>query len=243
MESLPRLGATAEGGEIGAALDRAGCCVIDRVVAPEVMDAIVTDLEPYAIDGAFGVGEFEGRRTRRTGAVVLRSPTHRSIVRHPAVVAAGDQPIEVEVNALWVVTDFPERNGATRVIPGSHRFASELRPDASTNTLPAEMSKGSLLLYLGRTYHAGGRNESDEVRIGLSLQHSVGWVSRGEQFFLECTPEVVADWADELVRFLRYQMCGDSLGVYLDSLGPMAAVHPERDDAPGRVVSGGGQLT
>ena len=108
MESLPRLGATAEGGEIGAALDRAGCCVIDRVVAPEVMDAIVTDLEPYAIDGAFGVGEFEGRRTRRTGAVVLRSPTYRSIVRHPAVVAAGDQSIEVEVNALWVVTDFPE---------------------------------------------------------------------------------------------------------------------------------------
>jgi len=272
---VPHLDAGSDADEIGAALDLAGCCVIDRAVDPAIMDAITFELMPFAASGAFGVGEFEGTKTRRTGAVVLRSQTYRSIARHPAILAAGqhvfegatawglsstelieifpgqggqdvhrdqwkydyvDMPIEVEINGMWAVTDFTEANGATRVMPGSHRLANDLRPDGS-NTVPAEMSKGSLLLYLGTTYHAGGKNTTDQVRIGLSLQHAVGWVARGELFFLECPPSVVADWDEELVRFLGYQMAGDSLGVYRDSEDPMAAVHPERNYPRGWVRS------
>ena len=274
---VPVLHPTEADDSIAQALDDAGCCVIESAVDPSVMDDIAVELEPYAVDGAFGVGDFEGRQTRRTGAVVLRSPTYRSIARDPSLIAACDHvlgdatawglsstelieifpgqggqalhrdqwkydfvdlPIEVEVNAMWAVTDFTEENGATRVVPGSHRHPNDLRPDASTETAVAEMPKGSLLLYLGRTYHGGGRNHSDEVRIGLSLQHSVSWVARGEQFLLECPPDVVKDWDDDLVRFVGYQMGGDSLGVYLDSLDPMAAVHSEREYTPGWVVSG-----
>ncbi len=47
----------------------------------------------------------------------------------------------------------------------------------------------------------------------------------------------MADWDDELVRFLGYQMGGDSLGVFMDSLDPMAAVHPDRDYDCGWVKS------
>ena len=49
---------------------------------------------------------------------------------------------EVELNGMWAITDFTEANGATRVIPGSHRLAHDARPDPS-DTVPAEMAKGS----------------------------------------------------------------------------------------------------
>ncbi|MDW3179789.1 MAG: phytanoyl-CoA dioxygenase family protein [Acidimicrobiia bacterium] len=271
QKSIPVLTTDASQNDLGSALDEAGCCVIEAAAAPDVMDSIRMELAPFAEEGAFGVGEFEGLKTRRTGAVILRSPTYRSIARHPTLLAAGeylfsdatawglsstelieifpgqggqaihrdqwkydyvDLPIEAEINAMWAVTDFTEENGATRIMPGSHRLGNDLRPEIS-ETIPADMSKGSLLLYLGKTYHGGGQNKTDEIRVGLSLQHSVSWVARGELFFLECTPSVVADWDDELVRFLGYQMGGDSLGVFMDSLDPMAAVHPDREYEPG----------
>jgi ectoine hydroxylase-related dioxygenase (phytanoyl-CoA dioxygenase family) len=272
---IPVLTPEASNAELGATLDEAGCCVVEGAADPSVMDSISAELAPFASEGAFGVGEFEGLKTRRTGAVVLRSETYRSIARHPSLVAAGDHvfsgstawglsstelieifpgqggqsihrdqwkydyvdlPMEAEVNGMWAITDFTEENGATRIMPRSHRLANDLRPQFS-DTVPAEMSKGSLLLYLGKTYHGGGQNNTDEVRVGLSLQHAVSWVARGELFFLECTPSIVADWDDELVRFLGYQMGGDSLGVFMDSLDPMAAVHPDRDYGRGWVKS------
>ncbi|NCG37830.1 MAG: phytanoyl-CoA dioxygenase family protein [Actinobacteria bacterium] len=274
---VPVLATTCSREEIAAALDEQGCVVIENASPHSTMDAIRAELAAYADDAAFGVSEFEGISTRRTGSCVLRSPTYRTIARHRAILAAGqhvfhgatawglsstelieifpgqggqpvhrdqwkydyvDLPIEVDVEAMWAVTDFTEQNGATRLMPGSHRLPNDLRP-AFDETVPAEMSKGSVLLYLGSMYHGGGANQSDEVRIGLSLQHAVGWVSRAEQFMLECPPAVVKDWDDELVRFIGYQMAGDSLGVYGDSQDPMAAVHPERNYPKGWVVTEG----
>src|SRR5262249_1456466 len=39
---------------------------------------------------------------------------------------------EVVVNSMWAIDDFTEANGATRVVPGSHRRASAAQPDDKT---------------------------------------------------------------------------------------------------------------
>ena len=268
---IPRLQWSGASGDIAshvsAALDEAGCCVVDGAASPDTMDAIAGELASFASGASIGASDFEGHRTRRTGAPLPRSATFRSIALHPAVVAAGDhvlghastwrfsaaeyieigpgesaQPLhrdawkydmvdfgfDVELNGMWAITDFTEENGATRVVPGSHRLAHEDRPEAG-DTVPAEMTKGSLLLYTGSLFHGGGSNESGEWRRGLSLQHAVGWLTQSTNQFLECPPDAVGDWPDDLLRFVGYAKTGNGLGYWRDSEDPLSAVHPDRD--------------
>jgi hypothetical protein len=139
-----------------------------------------------------------------------------------------DFPVEVELNGMWAVTDFTEANGATRIVPGSQHHGNTDVPDLG-ETLPAEMSKGSLLLYTGTVFHGGGANRTNGWRCGLSLQHAVSWLTQSTNQFLECPPEAVADWPDELLRFIGYAKAGNGLGYWRDSEDPLAAVHPDRE--------------
>jgi ectoine hydroxylase-related dioxygenase (phytanoyl-CoA dioxygenase family) len=139
-----------------------------------------------------------------------------------------DIGFEVELNGMWAVTDFTEANGSTRIVPGSHRLGNREDLD-DKDTVPAEMSKGSLLLYTGSLYHGGGANQSNQWRAGLSLQHSVGWLTQSTNQFLECPPSEVVDWSDELLRFIGYAKAGNGLGYWRDSEDPLAAVHPDRE--------------
>ncbi len=139
---------------------------------------------------------------------------------------------EVEMNGMWAITDFTEANGATRVIPASHRFDADRRVSPE-ETVPAEMTKGSLLLYTGSLYHGGGANQTDSWRKGLSLQHAVGWLTQSTNQFLECPPDEVTDWPDELLRFIGYAKTGNGLGYWRDSEDPLSAVHPDREFARG----------
>ncbi len=143
-----------------------------------------------------------------------------------------DFGFEVELNGMWAITDFTEANGATRILPGSHRWPSDTRADPAA-TIPAEMTKGSLLLYTGLVFHGGGANTTDAWRKGLSLQHAVGWLTQSTNQFLECPPAEVTDWSDELLRFIGYAKTGNGLGYWRDSEDPLGAVHPTRQFAKG----------
>ncbi len=139
---------------------------------------------------------------------------------------------EVELNGMWAITDFTEENGATRVVPGSHRLGNRQKL-SQADTVPAEMPKGSLFFYTGTVYHGGGANRSDTWRSGLSLQHAVGWLTQSTNQFLECAPADVVDWPDELLRFIGYAKTGNGLGYWRDSEDPLSAVHPDREFARG----------
>src|SRR4051794_33310132 len=83
--------------------------------------------------------------------------------------------MQVEVSSIWALTDFVEANGATRVVPGSHQ-ADDPRGFTFADTLPAEMPRGSVVLYTGRTVHGGGANTSDESRTGVNVDYVLGWL-------------------------------------------------------------------
>src|SRR5580693_5201309 len=62
-------------------------------------------------------------------------------------------------NSMWALTPFTAANGATRLVPGSHR---KTNPEygGQHDTIPAEMPKGSVLVWDGSLWHGGGANEA-----------------------------------------------------------------------------------
>ncbi|MBX3284027.1 MAG: phytanoyl-CoA dioxygenase family protein [Actinobacteria bacterium] len=83
-------------------------------------------------------------------------------------------------NSMWALTDFTEANGATRLVPGSH--LADASPDlmAHHDTIPAEMEKGSVLVWHGSLWHGGGANTTSHRRIGLAMNYCAGWVRQQE---------------------------------------------------------------
>ena len=82
--------------------------------------------------------------------------------------------VDLEISTMWALDDFSVENGATRVVPGSHRWdkAQKPRKDAP-NADQAVMPAGSVLIYLGRTFHSGGQNRSAKPRWGLNIDYNL----------------------------------------------------------------------
>ena len=85
---IERLPASVSGAEVAAVLQRDGCAVVERLVAPQVFEAVQRELAPYIEATPFGPDDFAGRRTQRTGGLIARSPSCREMVMHPLVLGA-----------------------------------------------------------------------------------------------------------------------------------------------------------
>ena len=66
------------------------------------------------------------------------------------------------MNAIWCLHDTDEGNGATRYLPGSHRFATfaEVPDDPTDGMRSFEAQAGSVILMDGRLWHTSGANTS-----------------------------------------------------------------------------------
>jgi ectoine hydroxylase-related dioxygenase (phytanoyl-CoA dioxygenase family) len=130
---------------------------------------------------------------------------------------------EVEVSAIWALTDFTEANGATRVVPASHR-AGDGKSYVEADSVPAEMERGSVVLYTGSEYHGGGANLTEETRIGVQCSYAVGWLRQEENQYLSVPLDVARTLPVELLRLMGYEKGSFTLG-YIDNMrDPMRAV-------------------
>ncbi len=64
-----------------------GYSIVDDVVDQATMDRLDAEVAPYVAASDAGRDEYDGRFTRRTGALIARCPTSRLLVMHPLVVA------------------------------------------------------------------------------------------------------------------------------------------------------------
>ncbi len=88
--AVQTVGADFSPADIAKVLNEDGCVVISGLAAPETMDQIRAELEPYLATTGAGNTDFLGEITRRTGALVARSPTSRSLITHPTVIDTLD---------------------------------------------------------------------------------------------------------------------------------------------------------
>ena len=88
--------------------------------------------------------------------------------------ATGVEPGDYYVcNSIWLLSDFTEQNGATRVVPGSNRSGQHPKDalDDPTAPHPDEVIltalAGTVVVFNSHTWHGGTLNRSDEPRYGL----------------------------------------------------------------------------
>ncbi len=139
---------------------------------------------------------------------------------------------EVQCNTIWALTDFTDANGATRVVPGSHRNADG-RHFGPEDTEPAEMARGSVLFYTGAVYHGGGANRSDTARIGINITYNLAWLRQEENQYLSVPPDVAATLPEDLLRLMGYARGAYALGYIDDLRDPIEAVRPDLGSSVG----------
>jgi ectoine hydroxylase-related dioxygenase (phytanoyl-CoA dioxygenase family) len=97
---------------------------------------------------------------------------------------------ELQVASMVALSGFRRETGATRVVPGSHRWPLDRMPE-DTEIADAEMAIGSAVVYLGSTIHGGGANTTrDEWRFGLHVSYVLGWLRTEENNYLAVPPEI-----------------------------------------------------
>lgn len=110
------MGAERSPDEIVKVLRDEGCVVIANLVAPEVMDQVLAELDPYLTAARGGDTDFLGHRTRRIGALIARSPTARTLVTHPTVLrvmdlAFGDHGSTFQIDLTQLIDIAPGEPG------------------------------------------------------------------------------------------------------------------------------------
>lgn len=99
------------------------------------------------------------------------------------------------INVIWCLDDLYDANGATRYLPGSHKFETmaDLPPDIDNATLPFEAPAGSIIFMDGRLWHSSGSNVTQNSSRPLLFAYYARAFIRSQINWHEVLrPEVVA---------------------------------------------------
>jgi ectoine hydroxylase-related dioxygenase (phytanoyl-CoA dioxygenase family) len=137
-------------------------------------------------------------------------------------------------NTMWAMTDFTKENGATRLVPGSHK-ATEFPPPFGDidGAIAAEMPRGSVLVYDGSLWHGGGANKTNTRRVGVAMNYCAGWIRQQENQLLGIPMDVARGFSQRLRK-----LCG--WGLYKKLMGHVDKAAPEYmlDGTPPKKVVG-----
>jgi ectoine hydroxylase-related dioxygenase (phytanoyl-CoA dioxygenase family) len=149
-------------------------------------------------------------------------PLHRDDLLYPL---AHPSERNACCTTFWALTDFTEENGATRIIPGSHLWDDEREP-RDEETIGAVMPKGSFCVFLGGTYHGGGRNTTaDQWRIAMFAGYALGWLRQEQNWYLSVTADEVREMPERLARLLGFNLHKPFLGWVQDFQDPYDIIH------------------
>lgn len=104
---------------------------------------------------------------------------------------------------VWALTDFTLENGATRLVPGSHRWPRD-RSAEEHEVARAVMPKGSAALWTGKTLH-GLAASRDESRTSVTFVFMVDWLTTEENQFLAIPPEVARGLPERAQQLIGYR--------------------------------------
>ena len=118
---------------------------------------------------------------------------------------------EAMINTMWAVDDFTAANGATHVVPGSHKWPLD-RQALPHEEAQGVMKRGSVLVWLGSLQHGGGANRTNRPRTGIVHSYSLGWLRQAEPQYLAVPREIARTLPERLQRLLGYFVHEPNLG-------------------------------
>lgn len=206
---------------IGALIARSNACR-ELALNPLVINVAEQYLNPFA----------DGYQLHFTSAVSIGPGETKQVLHRDRGIWGGYLPRQVEplMSTIWAVTKFTKENGATQLVPGSHKWDKERKSD-DTEIAYAEMNSGSVLLYTGSILHGGGANKTaSEIRTGVFLHYALNWLRQEENQYLSCPPSIAKELSTELRSLIGYSKGGYVLGFYSDPYDDKAkfeSVSPE----------------
>lgn len=120
---------------------------------------------------------------------------------------------------IWAIDDFTADNGATVVIPGSHRWGRR-PPSRDDQGLPVVMPAGSCVFFVGTLWHGGGANTTDRDRLAVTAQYCEPWLRPMEAFGLSISHDVARAVSEDIRRMLGYSIHPPFVGA-VDGLHPL----------------------
>ena len=111
-------------------------------------------------------------------------------------------------NAMWMLTDFTEENGATHVRPCSH--LSGRQPDTDRDCfegwVAATAPAGTALVFDGRLWHSTGTNVTDSPRIGALTYFCGPQFRQQENLVAGTASDVLKQASPELLELLGFNL-------------------------------------
>jgi ectoine hydroxylase-related dioxygenase (phytanoyl-CoA dioxygenase family) len=175
-----------------------------------------------------------------TGISIGPGEAAQRLHRDDSVYPVARPHAEFVLNTMWALDDFTTENGATLVVPGSHRWAADRRA-TDEEVMPATMPAGSVLFYLGSLLHAGGANRTAAPRLGVILEYCAGWLRPQENHVLGVPKAIVRELPERLRELLGYGIHGNFLG-YVDGRHPGKFLTDDRAIVSGVVAAAAGEL-
>jgi ectoine hydroxylase-related dioxygenase (phytanoyl-CoA dioxygenase family) len=119
----------------------------------------------------------------------------------------GPMPFVMASAIVWALDDFTAENGATLIVPGSHRWTSvaDVNQAAVAAPIPATGAAGSIVIMDGRTLHSTGENLTDRPRHGVITYYCKPFMRQEENFALSLSPEVMQRCSKEMLELLGFQ--------------------------------------
>lgn len=108
---------------------------------------------------------------------------------------------------IWCLDDFTVDNGATRMVPGSHKWGNTIDMSGQTfyESIAAEAPRGSLIIYTDMVLHGTGANTSvDNERAGIIVGYCPPWCRPMINFPLVLNATAMKDASVTLRQLLGY---------------------------------------
>ena len=206
---------------VGALMARSKTCQ-DLALDPLINNMVDNFLGPHC----------ENYQLHFTSAIQIGPGESSQILHRDRGLWGGYIPrrIETQFSTVWAITDFTKENGATQVVPGSHKWDKNRQP-LPEEIAYAEMEAGSVFIYTGSVLHGGGTNTTEESRLGVFLHYAPGWLRQEENQYLSCPPEIAKTFSPELRSLIGYSKGGYVLGFFSDPTdeeGKLESVSPEK---------------